>query len=774
MKFTYSWLLEHLETSTTPEEIAEKLTALGLELEEFEDLGAKFEPFIVAEILEAEKHPNADKLQVCKVNDGSQELQIVCGAANARAGIKVCLAPVGAYIPAGDFKIKKSKIRDVESNGMLCAAAELELGEDSAGIMELHESAEVGSKYADYAGLNDCLYEIAITPNRQDCLGVRGIARDLAAAGVGTLKPLEHIAGQTKIANPIKVTGAIYYIGRYFENVQNQQSPDWLQQRLKSIGLEPISALVDITNFITFDLGRPLHVYDADKLKGNISVREAKQGEKINALNGKSYELQGGEPVVADKNGVIALGGVIGNEESSVDENTKNVFLEVAYFDPDEVAKAGRLHQIDSDARYRFERGVDPDALITGCDVATYFIRDICGGEPSEIVRSGDLPEWHREIPLNIEKISELAGIEIAESEATEILQKLGFKIESGKAIPPSWRRDVEGVADLVEEILRIKGYDSVPAEVLPFATREKLPQGEALKSKAKKSLVSHGFTECVTYSFLPQANAELFGGGAAALKLISPISEDLSTMRPSILPNLVEAALRNSNRGSKNSAFFEVGPIFAEDSEQVVVTGLITGKNADKNIYGDSRDIDVFDAKQAFMSTLAALGAPAGQLRAEANENYHPGRSGGVYLGKNCLGYFGEIHPRKLKELDFDLPAVGFEIFLENIPASKAKYKQIEISDFQATTRDFAFVVSEDVTAGEITAKIAKIDPLVEKVNIFDIYEGDKMEADKKSVAFSVTLQPKNDTLKTEEIEAVSQKIIDMVKNSFNAELRG
>ncbi|PIR31648.1 MAG: phenylalanine--tRNA ligase subunit beta [Alphaproteobacteria bacterium CG11_big_fil_rev_8_21_14_0_20_44_7] len=776
MKFTYSWLKEHLETEKSPAEIAEKLTALGLEIEEFTDMGAKYEPFLVAEILEAEKHPNADKLQVCKVNNGTETLQIVCGAPNARKGIKVCLAPVGAYIPAADFKIKPTKIRDVESNGMLCSAAELGLGEDTAGIMELGADAKVGSKYADYAGLNDSFFEIAITPNRQDCLGVRGIARDLAAANYGKLNALDHPSGLSNhsLKCPIDVGGAIYYVGRYFQNVQNQPSPAWLQNRLKSIGLEPISALVDITNYITFDLGRPLHVYDADKLQGNLTIREAKKGEKINALNNKEYELQGFEPVIADDNGVVALAGVIGNIESSVDENTKNIFLEVAYFDADEVAKSGRAHQIDSDARYRFERGIDPDFLITGADIATNMILEICGGETSEMIHCGEEPNWHNEIEFDFAKVKSLGGIDIPREACEEILVDLGFAVKGNKISVPSWRRDVEGTADLVEEILRINGYDKVEPQILPFSG---IKSQKSVIRKIRDILASRGLTEAVTYSFLCETAAQGFGGGSAALKVSNPISSELSDMRPSILPNLLEAARNNANRGVKNLSLFEIGPIFNENGEQQTVSSIRVGKNADKNIYGDSRKIDVFDAKADILAVLESLGAPEAQIRTEnLPKYYHPGRSAGLYLGKNCLGYFGEIHPATLKTCDISDVVVGFELFMDNIPqgkSAKAKYKQLVTSDFQPTSRDFAFIVPNDVKAGEIVTRVQKLDDLITSAQIFDVFEGKNIEEGKKSLAFSVHLQPTKATLTDAEIEKVSSSVINLVEKEYSGVLR-
>lgn len=756
MKFTHTWLLQHLETDKSPEEIAEKLTAIGLEIEEFEDLGEKFAPFLVAEILEAEKHPNADKLQICKVNDGSQELQIVCGAPNARAGIKVCLAPVGAWIPAGDFKIKASKIRDVESNGMLCAAAELGLGEDSAGIMELDADAVVGSKYSEYAALNDSFFEIAITPNRQDCLGVRGVARDLAASGLGKLKPLESDTQPNASC-----------LWQKFEGVENKQSPVWLQNRLKSIGLEPKSALVDITNFLTFDLGRPAHVYDADKVNGRLKIEDLRSPQKFNALNDKSYELTN-ELVVADDNGAVALAGVIGNVESSVDENTKNVILEIAYFDPITVAMAGRKHLIDSDARYRFERGVDPEGLQQGLESAAKLITEICGGEIVSREIFGQTEDWKREIEFDFALAKDLGGIDVSRETCEKILTDLGFAVAGDKITPPSWRRDIEGAPDLVEEIIRIIGLDQIEPQVLPF-----YPPAKKASTKLRDQLAGRGMVEVVTYSFGTEAAAKTFGGGNAALKLTNPISSELSDMRSSILPNLIEAAVRNANRGFKNVAFFETGPVFNDSGEQKLVSGLRAGENADKTIYSKPRNVDAFDAKADLQAALEALGAPAGQIRGDAPDYFHPGRSGGVYLGKNCLGYFGEIHPAILKKMDLEGSAVGFELFLNNIPKSKIKYKALEVSDLQSVQRDFAFLLPTDALAGDLVARITKQDDLITDSQLFDVYEGANIESGKKSIAFSITLQPKKETLKDTEIEAVSQKVIAFVEKQFGGELR-
>ncbi len=757
MKFTYNWLKEHLDTSATPEQIEVKLTDLGLEVDDYRNLGDIYAPFIVAQIEEAVQHPNADKLRVCKVNNGKEVLQIVCGAPNARAGIKVCLAPVGANIPNGNFQIKKSKIRDVESNGMLCSAEELNLGGASEGIMELDASAVVGSKYAEYAGLNDSVYEIAITPNRADCLGVRGVARDLAAAGLGKLKELNFESPKPEIKSPVSVASDSYYIGRYFEGVKNGESDECAAGKLKAIGQTPISTLVDITNYITFDLGRPLHIYDADKLKGNIHVREAKKGEKINALNNKTYEMQGGELVVADDNGIVALAGIIGNVETSVTAETKNIFLEVAYFEPAKVIEAGRRHMIDSDARYRFERGLDAEAMQSGAELASWIINSLCGGRPSEFVVAGKKPEWNREIEFDFGYIKQHGGVEVAESKAREILASLGFGVNGNKISVPSWRADAEGRADIVEEVLRVSGLQNIPLTPIQYSTPV-----TNVPNPFRAALVARGLTEVVTYSFEP---AEHKSSGP---RLLNPISEDLAVMRGCIIPNLVQAAKRNSNRGFKNLGLFEIGPVFGE-TEQVIASGIRIGKNAERNLHEDVRNVDVFDAK----ADLMAITGEYGEVREGAPDYYHPGRSGGIFLGKNCLGYFGELHPALVKAIDAPTPVVAFEAFIQNLPKSQKKYKKIDVSDFQAVSRDFAFAVNVDVRASDMAATIRKTSQLIDKVDIFDVYQGDKIEKGKKSVALAINIQPKDKTLTDAEIDAISASIIKEVTGKFGAELR-
>ena len=773
MKFTYSWLKTHLDTTATPELIAEKLTAIGLEVDQFTDLGKKYAPFIIAEITAAIKHPNADKLRVCTVNTGEQELQIVCGAPNARPGIKVVLAPVGALIPNGNFQIKKSKIRDVESNGMLCSADELELGGDSTGIIEVPGNAPLGGNYAEYAGLNDSFFEINVTPNRADCLSVYGVARDLAGAGLGKLIKLQFKQPKVEIKSPISVNSATYYIGRFFTNVKNLESPTWLKQRLTSIGLTPISALVDITNFINFDLGQPLHVFDANKLRGNINVRSANKSEKLNALNNKTYELQGTETVIADDSTALALAGVIGGVESSVSETTTNIFLEAAWFHPDQTAATGRHHQIITDSRFRFERGVDAEATKSAAEIASSLIIEICGGQASELIVSGTKPTTKRHIEFDFGKTKTLGGIDIETAQSYKILESLGCEISGNTVTPPSWRNDITGAADLVEEIIRIYGYDKIPVVNLPYKTRVEATPVLKNNQLIRQRLTANGLNEVVTYSFINPKTAEIFSFENQLLNLQNPISIELSTMRPSIVPALLETALNNHNRGFKDLKLFEIGPIFTEDSEQIIVSGIRTGKNHERNIYGDYRNIDAFDAKADLQSILKFLGAPNGKIQKTAPNYYHPGRSGGLYLGKTPLGFFGEIHPQILKSLGISTPVSVFEVFLQNLPTTKKKYQPLQFSDFQGVTRDFAFVVAKDLSSGDLINGLVKADKLISNIYIFDIYQGDKLEAGKKSVAISVEIQPLEKTLNDADIESIVTKINEIANKEFNATLR-
>lgn len=782
MKFTLNWLKTYLDTTASLDEIVERLTALGLEVESVEDKSKELAVFRIAQIIDAKPHPDADRLRVCRVNTGAEELQIVCGAPNARAGINVVLAPVGAIIPNGGFKIKASKIRGIDSNGMLCSAAELGLGEDSGGIIEMPASNDnLAKKFVDVAGLADPVIEIAITPNRGDCLGVYGIARDLAASGLGALKKLEIRPVKSTFASPINVeikdsAACPLFVGRYFRGVKNGASPEWLQNRLKAIGLKPISALVDITNYIAFEFGRPLHVYDADKIRGNLAVRFADADEKFTALNNNEYKLSENILVVSDKNSVQAVGGVIGGLKSGCSETTSEVFLEVALFNPDFVTKSGREIEVITDSRYRFERKVDPAFVLKGMEIASSMILELCGGEASEPVIAGAEPAWSRVITLPTGYIKKYSGVEISDKQAFEILAKLGFIADGNSLSVPSWRPDVEGAQDLVEEVLRIHGYNNIPeleVSVARYQALDRSPKPGVWNLKS--TLASRGLSEVITWSFMDKEKASLFGEIKAGLVLKNPISSELDYMRSSIIPNLLDAVAKNAARATPDLAIFEVGPVFVEASpggQLNSVTGVLTGKYKPRNVHGTARDVDVFDAKAEALATLEAAGAPVASLRIEreAPSYYHPGKSGVLKLGKAILGIFGEIHPSILKKWDLKIPVMAFEVILDNIPAQKAKKStarpKFEKSDYQASTRDFAFLIDEKVAASDILKAAINVDKvLIRDADLFDVYMGKNIEAGKKSIAFSIKIQPNDHTLTEAELDVISKKVIEAVE---------
>lgn len=792
MKFTLSWLKDHLETTATLKEITDKLTAIGLELEGVEDRAEALKAFTVAKILETSRHPEADKLQICKVLSDVGELQIVCGAANARAGLFVALAKEGTVIPANGMVIKKAKVRGVESFGMLCSLEELGLAESSEGIIELPE-AEIGASVAEVLGLNDPVIDIAITPNRADCLGVRGVARDLAAAGVGTLKPLPELSSVTR--NPSSVSVSIeteachQYIGCHISGVKNAASPAWLKKRLEAIGQKSISALVDITNYFTIDLCRPLHVYDAKKLSGNLLVRKANAGEKFTALNGKEYELTEEITVIADAKNPVAIGGIIGGAESGCTAETSEVFLEVALFEPTAIAGAGRALQIDSDARYRFERGIDVAFVEEAAKRAVAMILELCGGQASELVYAGKTPEYKREITFNPQRVLSLGGVDISAEKSIEILQKLGFTVNANLVTPPSWRADIEGEADLVEEILRIYGYENIPSTPLPKLSgiapvALNLPQKR--ERLAKRLLASRAMLEVQTWSFMPSSWAEMFGGSSPELKLLNPISADLDTMRPSILPNLLDALKRNSARGFKDLALFEVGLQFHDitpTGQKTVAAGVRAGEvqnnSYDANLFTKkTRATDAMDAKADALAILQTLGLNKAEINTQnLPAYYHPNRSGAFVLGKNVLGYFGEIHPAISAKFDIETPVAAFEIFLDAIPVARSKgtaKPQLKLSDYQAVERDFAFIVDEKTTTADIIKEINKAEKnLLTAVEVFDVYVGKGVDSGKKSVAIKVSLQSYERTLTDADITTVSQAIIQNIGKSFGGVLR-
>jgi phenylalanyl-tRNA synthetase beta chain len=807
MKFTLSWLKEHLDTAASVEEVCEALNRVGLEVEGVEDKAKALAAFTIASVIEAKPHPNADRLRVCLVDTGAGEpVQVVCGAPNARTGMKSVFSLPGTYIPGKDITLGKGVIRGVESNGMLCSAAELHLSDDHDGIIDLPADAPVGEAYVAWAGLGDPVIEIAVTPNRADALGVRGVARDLAAAGLGALKPLpiKPIKGAFPCPVGVRLDLAIddkrlcpAFALRLVRGVKNGPSPDWLQARLKAIGLRPINALVDVTNFMTFAVNRPLHVFDAAKMKGDLVVRRAREGEALVALDGKSYAFTPEMVVIADDHAVESIGGVMGGQASGCDEATTDVLIESALWDPLNIARTGRALGINSDARYRFERGVDPEFCLPGLDLATRMILDLCGGEPSAVTFAGDIPDTGRLIPFDWAEVLRLTGLKLPMPEMRLALDQLGFHVsgagEEVRVSPPSWRADVEGKADLVEEIVRIAGLDRVEAVPLPRLSDEgPKPVLTLLQRRtrlAKRTLAARGLTEAVTWSFIPKAEATHFGGGQPSLALANPIAADLSDMRPSLTPGLIRAAQRNADRGFGDVALFEVGQIFLGDGEndqRMAASGLRRGtarpQGAGRHWDGAAREVSALDAKEDALALLASLGVATGGLQIVAGGPawFHPGRSGTLQFGpKGVIGWFGELHPRTLKALDAKGPLVGFELILDALPAPKAKptrmKAKLKLPEFQPVQRDFAFVVAADAPAGEMARLAAGADKaLIAEVGVFDIYEGDKLEAGRKSVALAVTLQPTEKTLTDAEIDAIGAKIVAEMAKRFGAVLRG
>lgn len=800
MKFTLSWLKDHLDTKANLGAITGKLTAIGLEVERIIDSAQAFKDFVIADVVECKKHPNADKLSVCMVDAGDGPVQVVCGAPNARKGMKGVFAPSGTHIPGTGLDLKPTEIRGVKSNGMLCSEKELMLSEDHDGIIDLPGDAPVGESYATYAGLDDPMIEIAITPNRQDCLGVQGIARDLAAAGLGKLKDTAPKPVKGKGKGPIAIkldfnkedTGACpVFAGRYVKGIKNGQSPEWLKQRLRAIGLRPISALVDITNYITYDRGRPLHVYDVKKLKGDVITRIAKKGEKILALDGNEYEMAGFECVIADSEKIVDLGGVMGSEGSSCTEDTTDVLIEAALFDPVLIAKTGRSHGIESDARYRFERGVDPEFVIPGIELATRMILEFCGGEASEIVIAGAVPKWSKTVDFRTQRVKTLGGIDLTPQVSLDILARLGFTpgpVKGGvsKVGVPSWRVDIAGEADLVEEVLRIHGYDEIPITTLEqndVVPKPVLTTSQKRVSRAKRALAAAGFVECVTYSFMPSRLAKTFGGGADMV-LENPISSELDAMRPSILPNLMQAGQRNATRGGRSIALFEVGPQYADqtpEGQTHVAAGILLGAKTPRHWSKPSENPGAMDAKAAAFTVLKACGFKPENTRTDTDVPawYHPHRSGVIKLGpKNTLGFFGEIHPGITKKMNIKGIVAAFEVLIDNLPpekAGKAKTKPVlDATDLPMVERDFAFVVKDEVKAGAIIAAVKGADTIhIIDVSVFDVFTGKDLPRGVKSVAVSARLAPTEKTFTEAEIEAISASIIAVVAKRVGGKLR-
>jgi phenylalanyl-tRNA synthetase beta chain len=804
MKFTLAWLKEHLETGASLASIVDKLNMIGLEVENVFDRSKLLAPFSIARVVSAQAHPNADRLRVCMVDTGSGDpVQVVCGAPNARAGMKGVFVPPGAFIPGKNITLAIGKIRGVESRGMLVSEFELQISDDHEGIIELPEDAPVGANYGQWAGLDDPVIHVNLTPNRGDCAGVNGIARDLAAAGLGKFKdrPVEPVAGRfpcpTKVSLDFGTTPSLCpaFGLRLVRGVKNAVSPQWLRRRLTGIGLRPINALVDITNFITYDRARPLHVFDAAKVMGSLTVRRARAGETLLALDGKSYTLDPAICVIADGNGVESLAGIMGGEASGCSLETTDVLIESALWDPANIAETGRKLGISSDARYRFERGVDPAFMLPGLELATAMVLDLCGGEPSEVVVAGKVELPRHEIDFRLDELPRLAGLEVDPAEVRQVLEALGFSVlprERHLQITlPSWRTDVHAPADIVEEVVRIIGVDRIPATPFDRGVTSRKPVLTPLqmrRRKAARALAARGMVEAVTWSFVSRAQAELFGGGKPELALANPIAADLSDMRPSLIPGLVAASQQNADRGWGDVALYEVGQIFRGDQpdDQLtaaagVRTGLANPTGAGRHWSLPTKEVDAFDAKADALAALAAAGAPpqAMQVVPGGPAWFHPGRSGTIQIGpQNVLGHFGELHPRTLEALGARSPLAVFEIILEHIPEPRAKASRakppLELSPFQPVERDFAFVVDRSVLVADIVRAAQSADrKLISKITVFDVYQGAGIEPGKKSIAISVTLQPREKTMTDQEIEAVAVKIVAEVSKRTGATLR-
>lgn len=809
MKFTLSWLKDHLETDATLDQICERLTLIGLEVEGVDDKAA-FKPFIIAKVLTAEKHPQADKLKVLSVDTGTgAPVQVVCGAPNARAGLVGAFAAPGMHIPGLDVTLGISAIRGVESRGMMCSEKELEISDDHNGIIDLPADAPVGTSFAAYYGIDDPVIEINLTPNRPDCTSIHGIARDLAASGLGTLKtraaPSFKVEGETPVKVKLDFSDEDKglcpgFALRLVRGVKNGPSPAWMQKQLRAIGQRPINALVDITNYMTFDQGRPLHVFDAAKVKGSLTVRRAKEGEKVLALDMREYVLSPANVVIADENGVESIGGIMGGEHSGCDENTVDVLIESALWDPLNIARTGRSLGIITDARYRFERGVDPEYMVPGLERATELVLELCGGLAAKTDVVGYEGHKAKEVTFPLSEVKRLTGLDAPKAESLDILNRLGFRTEGSgdtvKAFVPSWRPDVDGKADLVEEVMRIHGINEIRPQPLPRlgdVNGRILTTLQIRTRLAKRALASRGMLEAVTWSFIPTEHAVLFGGGAANLKLENPIAADMSDMRPSLLPGLLAAAQRNADKGHGDVAIFEVSGTYENDTpdgQRRIAGGIRRGtaslngagrlwSNKDK---GGGKPVDVYDAKADALAVLEACGFPVANLQIEQGGPawYHPGRSGTIKMGpKLVIGHFGEFHPKTLEALDVSGALAGFEIVIDKLPEPKKKATRtkpvLELSPFQAVKRDFAFVVDRSVEAGAIIKAAGSADrKLITGVTIFDVFEGGSLGEGKKSVAIEVSIQPADRTLTDEDFEALTGRIVSNVEKSTGGALRG
>ncbi len=792
MKFTLSWLKQHLETTATLDQIVDALTRIGLEVEGVENPGEKLAAFRIAKVLSAERHPQADKLQILSVDAGDGPLQVVCGAPNARAGLVGVFGAPGAYVPGLDVTLKLASIRGVESNGMMCSTRELELGEDHDGIIELPEDAPIGTPYPDYAGLTDPVIDVAITPNRQDCMGVRGIARDLAAAGMGTLTPLIFDPIVTDGAGPSVRTedaaGCPAFFAQTVTGVTNGESPDWMRRSLLAIGQKPISALVDITNYLMIDLGRPLHVYDRAKLSGGLVARKAKDGEQIVALNGKTYTLDASMTVIADDTAVHDIGGIMGGEHSGVSADTTDVLIECAYFDPDHIARTGQTLTLTSDARSRFERGVDPAFLEDGLAIATALVLHVCGGTASDVTRSGEAPSEPRVIHYDPRLSADLGGLHVAPERQARTLLSLGFTIGAIKSADafsdalfstiegkwpvtiPSWRRDVDGPADLVEEVVRIEGIDNIPSTPLPRMPGVAKPTAtpeQKLERRARRAAAARGLDEAVTWSFLSDAEAAPFGGGAWTLA--NPISEDLKVMRPSLLPGLLAATGRNLKRGQQSVRLFEIGRRYLADVERATLGVVLAGDRRPRGWRdGKAASFDAYDAKAEALALLAAAGAPVDNLQVmgEAGDAWHPGQSGTLRLGpKTVLASFGMLHPLVLKAFDLDGAVAAVEVYLDAIPPKRASgfaRPAYTPPALQAVRRDFAFLVPAALATDALVRAVKGADKAaIVSARVFDVFTGQGVEDGHKSVAVEIVLQPTAKSFTDEELKAVADKVV-------------
>lgn len=805
MKFTWSWLKEYLDTEATVEEVCDKLTAVGLELEELEDKGKSLEIFKSVEVVDCVPHPDSDHLNVCKVKKADGEiLQVVCGAPNARKGMKAVLAEIGSLIPALDLKIKKAKVRGVESCGMLCSERELGLGQDHEGIIDLPADTELGLSVSELYNLNDPVIDIYITPDRGDCLGVHGVARNLNATDIGKIREDKLITkehktfGKSPIVPEIQTELCPFFAGRYIKGVKNCETPQWMKDKLNAVGIKSISALVDITNYVMMCIGKPMHVYDADKIEGGkLIARLAKEGgEKVLALDENEYEVTGSQMVIADIKNGHGVAGIIGGLNSGCSMDTQNVFLESAIFDAVNIAKTGRALNIQTDARFRFERGIDPETTIKSIEMATDLILEICGGEVSDIVTAGKKPVANKRIIFNTEFVEEYTATKIDESRIIDILEKLGFDCEKMAddhrymVSVPSWRHDVDMEKDLVEEIIRIHGFTNIPALELPKDRFKETDDSSKTRDSylkvwnAKKVLASRGLYEVVTWSFMEDKKVDLFGAVNDKLIIQNPIISELNHMRPTILPNLLDVYKKNRDRGFKNVCVFESGATFlgAEPKDQKEeVSGIRVGKTSEKNIYNNDREFDVFDVKKDIFEALETMGVKTDSLQITRNapDYYHPKRSASVGFGKNIIGCFGELHPATLKDMGISERVNAFEIYVDNIPVKKAKKKDVskgkyDISDLPLVTRDFAFIIDLKTPVSDVVRCINGTEKQLDKtVKIFDVYEGDKMEEGKKSIALTVSIQPKQKTLTGEEIEYISNQIIKAVTNKLGGKLR-